>query len=336
MNKKRNFIVAGALLCGILLGACSSDETSGSKENDKPKESDFITELQLGTGSTGGTYFPLGQEMVNVMNANVDYEGFNSSAVATGASVENLGGIFQGSMQLGMSVNITAVEALNGIGDFDGVKIDNFGFMGQIYPEVMQVVTTKNSGITSIDQLKGKKVAIGPAGSGTQAAAKLILEAYGLKDGDYQAFEEGFGDAAARLQDGQLDASFGLLGLPASGIEELSYQRDVVILPIEGEALKTIVDGTDYGHIEIPADAYEFLDGPINTVTAYAVLVGSTTQISEELGYEIVKGLYENSDQITHPQGAYLTIENIMKGSEGLPIHPGAKKYFEEKGISME
>lgn len=314
----------------IFLGACGN--SGDSNDSASGEETEALTDLQMGTGSTGGTYYPLGQEMAQVMNNHVEADGFNVSAVASGASVENIGGIFQGTMQLGMTVHIPALEAAEGTGEFEGAKVDNFGFMGHIYPEVMQIITTEDTGITSIEELKGKKVAIGPAGSGTQAAAKIILEAYGLQDGDYEAYEEGFGDAAAKIQDGQLDASFGLLGLPASSIDELSFQRDVVLLPVEGKPLETILETSGYGEIEIPADSYDFLEEPVTAITAYAILVGSTDQISEELGYEIVKGLYENVGDITHPQGTFLDPENIMNGSEGLPIHPGAEKYFKEKG----
>ncbi|MET3507089.1 TAXI family TRAP transporter solute-binding subunit [Halalkalibacter oceani] len=343
MKKKLGFLSAGFLSLGLILGACGGgaepepeepvgDETADTGEEQEPA-GDYETDLQLGTGSTGGTYYPLGQEIANVLNANVDYDGFNVSAVASGASVDNLGQIFRGEMQLGMTVHIPAIEAMAGEGDFEGAVVDNFGFLGYIYPEVMQVVTTADSGITSIEDLRGKRVAIGPAGSGTQSAARLILEAYGIEDGDYEPFEEGFGDAAARIQDGQLDASFGLLGLPDSTTAELSLQREVVILPIEGEALAYVEENSDYGGYEIAADAYDFLDEPVSTVTAYAILVGSLDQVSEELGYEIVKGLYENTDSITHPQGEHMTMDNVLLGSESLPFHPGAEAYFQEQGL---
>jgi len=322
-------VACGGSNSGTEGGGTSNNGTSGTEPE---ATNDFKTDLQMGTGSTGGTYFALGQEMANVMNAHVVSEGFNVSAVASGASVENLANIARGDFQLGLTVHVPALDAYKGEGDFEGVAVDNFGFMGHVYPEVMQVVTTKNTGITSIADLKGKKVTIGPAGSGTQAAAKLILEAYGISDGDYQSYEEGFGDAAGKLQDGQIDASFGLLGLPASSVEELATQREVVILPIEGDALKYIEENSPYKSLEIPGDAYKFLDGPVNTITAYAILVGSLNQISEELGYEIVKGLYENASDITHASGSHMTIENIMNGSEGLPMHPGAEKYFKEIG----
>lgn len=342
--KKLLILLVSLFAVGTILAACGggggndapeqADPGTGGEDTEAPAaEENYLTDLQMGTGSTGGTYYPLGQEMANVMNAAVEVEGFNVSAVASGASVENLSKIARGEFQLGMSVHIPAIEALNGEGDFEGFAVENFGFMGHIYPEVMQVVTTANTGITSIADLAGKRVAIGPPGSGTQAAAKLILEAYGIQDGDYEAFEEGFGDASGRLQDGQIDATFGLLGLPAGSVTELATQRDVVILPVEGEALEYIEENSLYGALEIPADAYEFLDAPVMTITAYAILVGSTDQISEELGYEIVKGLYENAERVTHAQGAHLTMENVLNGSEGLPFHPGAERYFREVGI---
>ncbi|MBU9721846.1 MULTISPECIES: TAXI family TRAP transporter solute-binding subunit [Bacillaceae] len=321
MKKKLLSMLALVLTASLVLAACGDDDVD-------------ISNLQMGTGSTGGTYYPLGGEMATVINNNIEgYEDFDLSAVSSGASVENLSEIAQGNFALGMTVHLPAVDALTGDGDFEGVEIENFGFMGHIYPEVMQIVTPANSGVETIADLAGKNVAIGPPGSGTQAAAKLILEAYGLEDGDYNAFEEGFGDAAGRIQDGNLDASFGLLGLPAGSIDELALQRDVRLIPITAEGLQYIEANSGYGALTIPADSYDFLEEDVQAITAYAVLVGSTDLIDEDLGYAITKALFENSDQISHSQGANLTKENALLGSEGLPIHPGAARYFEEAGI---
>ncbi|OEH91786.1 TAXI family TRAP transporter solute-binding subunit [Bacillus solimangrovi] len=341
---KKNWLLSLVLMLAmsIVLVACggganeepASEGEGTTEQTEAPAEGNFVTDLQLGTGSTGGTYFPLGQEIATVLNNNVGTEGFNVSAVSTGASNDNLARIMRDELQLGMAVHIPVQNAVEGKGEFEGVPVDNVGFIGHIYPEVMQVVTLGSTGIETIDQLKGKKVAIGPPGSGTQAAAKQILEAYGLNDGDYTAFEEGFGDAKNKLQDGQVDATFGFLGLPASSIDELQAQtKDVKFLPIEGDALATIEGNTGYEAFVIPADSFEWLNAPVNTITAYAVLVGSTSQISEELGYEITKALFENAGSISHTQGAHITKENALKGSNGLPLHPGAKKYFEEAGI---
>ncbi|ADU31222.1 TAXI family TRAP transporter solute-binding subunit [Evansella cellulosilytica] len=352
MNKKFYSILA-ILLAGILLlAACGEgdDDTTDDAGGDEPEteETDDATEeeedddaaadggainLQMGTGGTGGTYYPLGGEMATVINNNIENFDLTIDAVATGASVENLAEIGQGNFGLGMTVHLPALDALTGDGDFHGVEIDNFGFMGHIYPEIMQIVTQENSGIESIEDLRGKTVNTGPVGSGTRAAARLILEAYGLEEGDYTESDEGFGEAAGRIQDGSLDASFGLLGLPASGIEQLAAQRDIRMISISSEAMEYIEANSGYEAYEIPADAYDFLEEPVVALTAYAILVGSTDLVDEDLGYEITKALFENRDQISHAQGAHLTKENALLGHEGLPMHPGAERYFQEAGL---
>lgn len=323
MNKKGTGLIALAAAGSMLLAACGDGNDTAD-----------VSSLQLGTGSTGGTYYPLGTEMANVINNNVEgFDGFDLSAVSSGASVDNLSNIAQGEFELGMTVHLPALDALTGDGDFEGVEIDNFGFMGHIYPEVMQIVTTEDSGIESIADLEGMRVAIGPPGSGTQAAAKLILEAYGLEDGDYDAYEEGFGDAAGRIQDGNLDASFGLLGLPAGSIDELSISADIQMISLSDEGLGYIEENSGYEAFTIPADSYDFLEEDIQAITAYAILVGSTDAIDEDLGYEITRALFDNADSVSHAQGEHLTLENALNGSDGLPMHPGAERYFQEQGL---
>lgn len=354
MSKEFGLICTLFITGSLLLAACgegdNNENTGGDNVNDSSNNSEENTtdngnndaasdvnvgNLQIGTGGTGGTYYPLGQEMATVINSNIEgYDDFDLSAVSSGASVDNLSNIFQGEIELGMTVHLPAVDALTGAGDFEGVEINNFGFMGHIYPEVMQIVTSADSGIESIADLEGADIAIGPPGSGTQSAARMILEAYGLEEGDYNSYEEDFGDAAGRIQDGNLDASFGLLGLPASSIEELSLSRDIRLISLSEEGLNYVEENSGYESFEIPAGTYDFQDEDVTAITAYAVLVGSTDLIDEDLGYAITKALYENSGDITHSQGDHTTKENILLGSDDLPIHPGAQRYFDEEGIT--
>nr|WP_244516686.1 TAXI family TRAP transporter solute-binding subunit [Alkalicoccus daliensis] len=300
-------------------------------------EAGDISNMQLGTGSTGGTYYPLGQEIATTINNNIEnFDDFDLSAVSSGASVDNIVSIYQGEMDLGMTVHLPALDALTGDGDFEGVEINNFGFMGHIYPEVMQIVVPADSGFETVADLEGASIAIGPPGSGTQAAARLILEAYGLEEGDYEAFEEGFDDAQGRIQDGQLDASFGLLGLPAGGIEELAVSADVELLSLTDEGIAYVEENSGYAAFDIPGDSYDFMEEDVQAITAYAILVGSLDTIDEELGYEITKAMFENTGDIAHPQGEAITEEDALNGSDGLPMHPGAERYFEEAGILDE
>lgn len=341
MNKKLFLAVSLTLILSLGLIACGGGDGGGQGNGGGGDggggETDYQTDLQLGTGSTGGVYFPLGQEMATIIPENVDVEGFNISAVSTGASVENLAKISQGELQLGLAQNTTAYDAVNGEGEFEGNEVTNAGFMGQLYPEAVQVITRESTGITSIDQLKGKRIAVGPPGGGTAAAAKLVLSTYGIEDGDYQAFEEGFSDAKAKLQDGNIDAAIEVLGVPGSSIQELQATTgDVVLLPIEGDAQQQVVENSSYDAFEIPADSYGFLDEPVPTVSAFAVLFGSTTQVSPDLGYQITKALFENADQITLPQKQFITLDSALEGRADLPLHPGAEKYFKEEGVLDE
>lgn len=184
---------------------------------------------------------------------------------------------------------------------------------------------------------KKYNIAVGPPASETNNVSKLILEAYGLKEGDYTAFQEGFGDAADGVQDGNIHISIGVLGLPTSSIESLHASTgDVRILGLSDEAIKFIEDNSGYRRYTIPAGSYEFVDEDIETVTAYAILMANTDTISEELGYQLAKIMVENSSEITHAMGAHMTLENALLGSEGLPIHPGAARYYQEMGLEFD
>jgi uncharacterized protein len=332
----RSVVVAMlALIVSFALFACGAPQGGdGGDGGDEPEE-DFQTSLQLGTGSTGGVYFPLGQELANIWEDNVDVEGFRVNSVETGASVENLASIARGELQLGLAQNNTAQEAVEGRGEFEGTTVENAGFMGQLYPEAIQVITLERTGIESIEDLEGRRVAVGPPGGATRAAADLVLGAYGIED--YQATEEGFDDAKAKLQDGNIDASIEVLGVPSSSVEELQASTgEVLLLPLEEEAIQNIEEESGYEGFEVPQDAYDFLDGPVPTVSAFACLFGSTNQVSEDLGYQLTKTLFENADQITLPQSEFMTLDEALTGRDELPLHPGAERYFQEEGILEE
>ncbi|WP_306798787.1 TAXI family TRAP transporter solute-binding subunit [Oceanobacillus saliphilus] len=183
----------------------------------------------------------------------------------------------------------------------------------------------------------GKNIAIGPPASETNSVSKLILEAYGIGDDDYNAYQEGFGDAADGVQDGNIAISIGILGLPAGSIESLHASTgDVKMLSLSDDAISYIEENSGYLRYTISQDMYDFLDSDIETVTAYAILMGNTDTISEELGYELAKTMVENANENTHAQAEHMTLENALKGSEDLPIHPGAKRYYEEQGLTVD
>ncbi|OZM56082.1 hypothetical protein CIB95_13310 [Lottiidibacillus patelloidae] len=324
--------------CCIFISACGLPEDEGAKEAKKKElKEDFRTYLLLGTSSPGGTYFPLGQEIASVIQNNAPVEGLDVSAIATAASKENLERISIEELQLGMTIHIHAKEASEGTGDYEDAKVENLGFFGQLYPEIMQIVTLGETGILSISELQGKKVAIGPKKSGSHDAAKQILEVHGVHDGDYEAIEVDIEEAKKMLQEGRIDALFSFLGLPNNVINDLqTATEDVKFLEITDDGLEQLQKTTGYDPFIINDTSYDWLETEASTITAYAILVGSTSQIDEEVGYEITKALYENASYITHPQGKFITKNNALKGSKGIKLHPGAKKYFEEEGLLEE
>lgn len=182
-----------------------------------------------------------------------------------------------------------------------------------------------------------KNIAIGPPASETNNVSKLILKAYGIEDDDYNKFQEGFGDAADGVQDGNIDVSIGILGLPAGSIESLqASSKDVKMLSLSDEAIKYIEENSGYRRLTIPKDTYDFLTEDVETVTAYAVLMGNTDTIDDELGYQLAKIMVENASENTHDQAKQMTLENALRGAEGLLIHPGAKRYYEEQGLTVD
>lgn len=179
------------------------------------------------------------------------------------------------------------------------------------------------------------RIAIGPPASETNSVSKVILEAYGIKD--YKAFQEGFGNAADLVQDGNIDVSFGILGVPAGSIESLNASTgDVVMLGLSKEVVAKAEASSGYKSYNISKDAYGFLDADVPTIAAFAIMVANNDTIDEELGYQLAKIMVENAKEITHAQGAQLTLENALNGASGIPIHPGAKRYYEEQGLTVE
>ncbi len=320
----------------MILSACgeSGKGSSSDSGSDDGGEKEAKTNLTLGTGSVGGVYYPLGGEMSTLWKDNIDVDGFDVSSVESGASVENIAKIQSGNYQLGIAQNTTLISAVNQTGEFKGKEIDNVAVIASLYPEAVQIATLESTGIESIADLKGKKVAIGPPGGATREAAELILKAYGIEEGDYEAYEEGFGDAKSKLQNGTIDASIEVVGVPSSSTDELQAStKEVKLLSIEGDALQEVVDNSQYEAYTVEPGTYDWLDEPVETVTAMALLLGSKDQVSEDLAYELTKTLVEKSGDMSIAQAKLIKEDSILTGVGDLPIHPGAQKYFDEAGI---
>lgn len=285
--------------------------------------------LNIATGGTAGTYYPIGGAMAEILNNNI--EGMNASAQSTGATVANINMLQEGSVDLAIVQNDIAYYAANGIEMFEGKKIDNLRGIASLYPETCQIITLDATGIKSIAELKGKRVAVGAMGSGAEANARQILEAYGITYDDIDEQFLSFSEAANALKDGNVDAAFLTAGYPTAAVQDIASQNPIRVLPVEADKADALIAKYPfYTKVVIPAGTYAGFEENVPAISVMAMLV-CTDKIDEQMGYDITKALFTNLDRIkaAHAVGKFITKESVM---EGMPItmNAGAEKYFKE------
>lgn len=327
---RRTFATLGPLAALGILAACGSDDGGGSGGGEGG-EGDFVTDLTFGTGGTGGVYYPLGGEYAAIYEENI--EGVSVTYTDSGASVENIGKIFQGEWQLGIVQSDTANTAVTGEGEFEGAQVDNIGWIAGLYPEAAHIVTLAGSGIETAADLKGKKIAVGDVGSGTRAVSDAILAAYDIAEGDYEPFEQDFSSSLDLLRDNNIDASLFVVGTPTGSLGDLAATNDVTLVSLDQDKAEQVAGESLFEVYTIEPDAYDFLEEPVVTLSVAAALIASIDQVSPELGYELTKATFEHAGTITLPQGDLISHDFALSGRGEVPLHPGAEKYYQEEGL---
>jgi uncharacterized protein len=330
LKKKRFYLSMVFLLTlSMILAACGNQEDGGEKPaNEEEEKPQFISIL---TGGTGGTYYPLGGSFAEIIK---DATGIDTNAETSGASAENMTTLKNGDAEIAFSQTDIASYAVDGKLMFENNKVENVQAIATLYPETIQIVTTKDSGITSVEDLKGKKVSVGAPGSGTVANAEQILEVHGMTFDDINKQDLSFDESTQGIQDGTIDAAFVTAGTPTGAVESLGATEDVVIVPIEQDKIDSLIEKYPfYVKEEIPSGIYG-MESTVTTVAVQAMLVAST-DLSENVVYDITKAIFENLDKVTHAKGKLIKVENALNGV-GIDVHPGAQKYFDEKGVKAE
>jgi len=320
-------ILVLALMATLMVGCGEQESTEPEQQPEAAAETVFIN---IGTGGTAGTYYPLGGGIAEILNDNIS--GVNATAESTGASAANINMLSQGDLDLAFVQNDVSYYADNGTELFkEQGKIEGLKALATLYPEVCQIITTKDTGITSIADFAGKKIAVGAAGSGVEANARQILSAYGFAYEDIKPQYLSFSEASAGLKDGNIDAAFITAGTPTSAILDLSAQHDVVLLPVDGDiADQLVADYPFYTKVTVTTDVYPGLEADVETLAVKCMLV-ATDNMSEEMAYNITKAIYENLDRLaaSHSAGKKITLETARDGIS-IPLHPGAEKFFNE------
>lgn len=316
---KKVFIIFVSLLMALTVG-CS-----------KSANKNYV----FATGGTSGTYYSFGGVIANLWNNNI--EGLNITAQSTGASAENLRLINRGEAELAFVQNDVMDYAYNGTDMFEGEILSNFSAILTLYPEVVQIAATKSSGIRSIADMKGKRVSVGDAGSGTEFNAKQILEAYGLTFNDIRKSNLSFKESSDGLQNGTLDACFIVAGVPNAALQELSLSADMTLVPIGNTQIVEIISQYKYyTEVNIPADTYNGVDADTRAIAVKAT-IAVNNNIPEEEVYNMIKTIFDKQSDLSlaHAKGNELNIEEAPKGIS-IPFHPGAVKYYEELGYHVQ
>ncbi|WNC15767.1 TAXI family TRAP transporter solute-binding subunit [Brevibacillus brevis] len=331
--KKRSLLLSLTLLLTMsLVTACGGGGGSaqGGQGGNASGGSNDPSQLIIATGGTGGTYYPLGGGMAEQITKNA---GITATAQATGASAENIRLLRDKKADIAFTQNDIAEYASKGTNMFeqDG-KIESFQALGALYDETIQIVVAKDSNIKSVADLKGKRVSVGAPGSGTEMNAKQILEAYGLTFEDTQLQRLSFADSSKAIQDGQLDAAFQTAGTPTAAITELAATTGVKIIPIDADKIDAIIAKYPfYVKTTVPANTYQTVPEEVTTVSVKSMLV-IRADLSEDLVYKVTKAIFENTDKLGHAKAKEIKMDSVLSGVS-LPVHPGAKKYFDEKGV---
>ena len=315
MKKFMSIILAVALL--LTMAAC------GAASN----------KMTMGTGGTTGTYYAYGNILGQYMKSKADID---VTVVSTDGSKANIQGIDAGDYQLATVQSDVMAYAWAGTQSFaeDGA-VQSFRVIAGLYAEAVQLITMDPE-IKSVADLKGKAVSIGAPGSGVYFNALDVLAAAGLTVDDIQPQYMSFGDSTDGLKDGKIQAAFIVAGAPTPAITELCTTNDAFLVPIDGDiAAKLMADNEFYTAYTIPAGTYAKQDADVTTVTVKATLIVDA-KASEDAVYALTAAIFDNIDAITaeHAKGSELSLENATTGMAA-PFHPGAAKYFAEKGITV-
>lgn len=316
---------AGALVLAIAAGVAAPAAAQGQRQ------------LSIATGGTGGVYYPLGGGLANVLTKNVP--GWQATAEVTGGSVDNLKLVGAERAEIAFTMADAALDAIRGEDKFKGGKLDVMS-LAVLYPNRMHVVTTESSGIKSMKDLKGRRVSTGSPGSATEVMAFRLIEAVGLdKDKDLRRERLGVAESTNAIKDNKIEAYFWVGGLPTSAVTDLGATPGVKLKLIDHTDAVPAMNkkyGPLYSAGVIPAKTYPGQDTDNQQANVWNILV-SHKKMTDEVAYQVTKVLFEKKADIVavHKEAASFDLANQKQANSPLPFHPGALKYYQEKGIKV-
>ncbi len=327
----------GVLALAGLLTACSDDtpkqaqspaasnsnSAAATPADNNKLETRFAT---IATGGASGPYNIIATTMGEIFNKTY---GVNSKTQTTGASVENVNLMAQKKVELAFLMSDVLSDALNGEGSFQA-PVTNVQQIAALYPNYVQIVTSKKSGIKTLSDLRGKRVAVGAQNSGVEVNARNLLNGHDIDYGDLRVDYLGYAEAADALKAGKLDAAFLTSGLPNASLLELEQSFDLQLVSIEPDDIKRIAQDKSYFvSLEIPANTYGN-DEPVATAAIMNALA-VRSDLSQDDVYKLTKTFFESLPQLRNSHQAMNDV-SVEAAQQGLvaPLHPGAQQYYDE------
>jgi len=331
---RRRFIqLTGATSVAALAGCAGNgdgnesgdgNETGDGNQTDEGGDSGTGNRLSWHAGGTGGTYFPLSNEIKTIVEANTD---FSLNVQSTGASVENVGSLADGSADFALIQNDVASFAKNGTGidAFDGNPVESLQGVATLYPETITLVTLADSGIETIDDLSGATINTGDLGSGTEVNANQILESAGISD--YSEQNDGFSQASEQLANGDIDAAFVVGGWPVGAIEDLANTNDIRIVPIDGDAREAAKsDASWFADDTIPGGTYSGVEEDVETVAVQA-MIATNDGVPADTVETVTAAIFDNLDELTIKTD-FISVDSAQDGMS-IELNEGAAAYFD-------
>ena len=317
---------AFAVAAAVTLGAASTAVSA--------QEQRFVT---IGTGGVTGVYYPAGGAICRLVNMDRKEHGIRCSVESTGGSVYNLNAIRQGELDLAVAQSDWQYHAYNGTSQFkDDGPNEKLRAVFSLHPEPFTVVASKGSGIKNFEDLAGKRVSVGNPGSGQRATAEVLMDEMGWTMDKFSlAAELKAAEQSQALCDGNIDAFFYTVGHPSGAIKEATTSCDSVLVNVNNKSAKKLIDDNPYYRkAVIPGGMYRGSDNDVTTFGVAATFV-SSTDVPDEVVYEVVKAVFENFDSFKrlHPAFANLKKEEMVSDALSAPLHPGAAKYYKEAGL---
>ncbi len=290
----------------------------------------------IATGGTGGTYYPLGGMLAQLISNKVVIDGRKVSATAESAAASVGNAKLLGSKDIESAFVAADIldSAYHGKGQFAGAAIKNLRALGALYPETVQLIVRADAGINNVRDLKGKSISSGAPGSGQYQLLTDLLQVYGMTRADIKEDLSSFTQAVDKIKDGNLHATLITAGVPTAAVTDFAQSHTLKIIPLAGPEIGELQKQQPYyARVQLPANSYRGQTAPVETLAVMAVWT-THDAVPENVAYEVTKALYENTAIMgqVHVQGKNILLATATAVGTA-PLHPGALRYFKEKGV---